>query len=216
MSSADAMTLTREVRHLRVPSINNYPIFATDQLYHIMSRKYKFRNPEGLYFVSFAVVYWMDLFTREKYSQIFIDTLKFYAKDRLELYAYCIMPNHVHMVFRDKNNQPELLLGNIKRYSSQQIQKAIESNPKESRKDWLLWMMARAASKESNVNRRMLWQHHNKPIELWSTHIIDQKIKYIDDNPIKAGYVTESWHWKYSSAVNYADGVGVIDVCEVG
>lgn len=29
-----------------------------------MSRNYKFRNPEELYFVSFAVVFWLDVFTR--------------------------------------------------------------------------------------------------------------------------------------------------------
>ena len=32
-----------------------------------MSRKYKFQNPEGLYFVSFATVYWIDIFTRDIY-----------------------------------------------------------------------------------------------------------------------------------------------------
>ena len=30
-----------------------------------MSRKYKFHNKEGLYFVSFATVYWLDVFTRQ-------------------------------------------------------------------------------------------------------------------------------------------------------
>ena len=32
-----------------------------------MSRKYKFHNKEGLYFVSFATVYWIDVFTRRIY-----------------------------------------------------------------------------------------------------------------------------------------------------
>jgi len=32
-----------------------------------MSRKYKFHNKEGIYFVSFAVVYWIDVFIREAY-----------------------------------------------------------------------------------------------------------------------------------------------------
>ena len=100
-----------------------------------MSRKYKFNNKEGLYFVSFAVVYWIDIFVREKYSSIFIETLKFYEKDRLELFSFCIMPSHVHLIFRDKEKAPELLLVNIKRYSSQMIQKAIENNPQESRKE---------------------------------------------------------------------------------
>jgi putative transposase len=32
-----------------------------------MSRKYKFHNKQGLYFVSFATVYWIDVFIREEY-----------------------------------------------------------------------------------------------------------------------------------------------------
>ncbi|MFN0291578.1 hypothetical protein [Pedobacter helvus] len=35
-----------------------------------MSIKYKFSNPEGLYFVSFAVVGWIDVFTRLVYKDI--------------------------------------------------------------------------------------------------------------------------------------------------
>jgi hypothetical protein len=31
-----------------------------------MSRNNKFHNPEGAYFVSFAVVEWIDLFTRNE------------------------------------------------------------------------------------------------------------------------------------------------------
>lgn len=74
-----------------------------------MSRKYKFYNSEGLYFVSYAVVYWIDIFVREEYCNIFIDTLKYYQlEDRLELYAYYIMPSHIHLIIRDKTKEPEI------------------------------------------------------------------------------------------------------------
>ncbi|MDG1028301.1 MAG: hypothetical protein P8O98_04795 [Flavobacteriaceae bacterium] len=35
-----------------------------------MSRKYKFRNPTAAYFISFATVYWMDIFTRPYYFSL--------------------------------------------------------------------------------------------------------------------------------------------------
>jgi hypothetical protein len=35
-----------------------------------MSRKYKFRNPEAAYFVSFATCFWIDVFTRQCYFSI--------------------------------------------------------------------------------------------------------------------------------------------------
>ena len=42
-----------------------------------MSRNYKFHNSEAAYFVSFAVVEWLDVFTRNEYKDILIDSLKF-------------------------------------------------------------------------------------------------------------------------------------------
>lgn len=59
-----------------------------------MSRNYKFHNPEGLYFISFAVVGWLDVFTRNDYKDLFLESLEFcQKKKRLEIHAWCIMTN---------------------------------------------------------------------------------------------------------------------------
>ena len=44
----------------------------------MMSRNYKFHNPEGLYFISFAVVGWFDVFIRNEYKDLFLESLKYY------------------------------------------------------------------------------------------------------------------------------------------
>jgi REP element-mobilizing transposase RayT len=178
-----------------------------------MSRKYKFLNKEGLYFVSFAVVNWIDVFTRPVYSDVIIEGLS-YCKNNLglQLYCWCIMPSHVHLIFSAANNNPEIILGRFKEYASKQLVKAIQENIQESRKEWLLWMFKRAASKSSNVSDHQFWQHHNKPIELWSANVIEQKADYIHNNPVESGFVTETWHWKYSSAIDYCDGKGLINI----
>ena len=49
---------------------------------HVMSRKYKFSDQDKLYFVSFAVVYWIDLFIRKEYKDIIISSLHCAAKRR--------------------------------------------------------------------------------------------------------------------------------------
>jgi hypothetical protein len=41
-----------------------------------MSTKYKFRNQEQLYFISFAVVGWIDLFIRNEYKDIMLESWK--------------------------------------------------------------------------------------------------------------------------------------------
>jgi putative transposase len=73
-------------------------------------------------------------------------------------------------------------------------------------------MMERAAEKTTYIKNRMLWQHHNKPIELWSQEVIKQKLDYIHNNPLASGFIIDAEHWKYSSAVNYSGGKGNIDV----
>ena len=40
-----------------------------------MSRNYKFNSPEGLYFVSLAVVGWLDVFTR---NYFWLNTIKLF------------------------------------------------------------------------------------------------------------------------------------------
>jgi putative transposase len=116
------------------------------------------------------------------------------------------------MIFAAKENNPEIILGRFKEYTSKQLVEAIESNIRESRREWMLWMFKRAAAKSSNVKTYQFWQHHNKPIELWSANVIEQKADYIHNNPILSGFVTDSWHWKYSSAIDYADGKGLVAI----
>lgn len=168
-----------------------------------MSRKYKFHNPSGIYFVSFAVVNWMDVFIREHYFKILVDSIAYCRKEKgMELFAYCFMPNHVHFIFRSTNEKPMELLRDFKKFTAKKIIFEISENENESRREWLLSAMKKAADKKANVQNYQFWQHNNHPIELWSTHIIKQKLNYIHKNPVVAGFVANPIDWKYSSARN--------------
>jgi hypothetical protein len=46
-----------------------------------MSIAYKIHNPDGLYFISFATVAWVDVFTRLEYRKIIIDSLSFCQRE---------------------------------------------------------------------------------------------------------------------------------------
>ena len=111
-----------------------------------------------------------------------------------------------------KNEDPSGLLRDFKGYTARKTINAIEGNAEESRKQWLLWMMERAGARKRNVQKRQFWQHHNKPIELWSSKVLRQKIDYIHRNPVELGFVVDPIHWKYSSARNYADDETVFEL----
>lgn len=73
-------------------------------------------------------------------------------------------------------------------------------------------MFEKAGKKNSNISKYQFWQQHNKPIELWSDIVIQQKIDYIHNNPVESGLVTDPVDWKYSSARNYQDDHTVLEI----
>ena len=130
----------------------------------------------------------------------------------MEIFAWCIMSSHIHVIFRSGNAQkPELLLDDFKRFTSKTIVQAIIDNPKESRKEFLLEQFIKAGNKSSNVDKYQFWRHDNKPIELWSNKVIDEKIDYIHNNPVEEGYVFRPEDYLYSSAADYAGEKGLLD-----
>ena len=140
-----------------------------------MSRKYKFGDSDKLYFISFAVVYWIDVFVREEYKKIVTDSWQYCQKNKgLEIYGWALMPSHAHMIIGSSKNKLEDIVRDMKSHTSTQLRKAIAEHNGESRKEWMLWMMERAGKKNSqNLNFR-LWQQDNHPIELFDQKILHQ------------------------------------------
>ena len=138
------------------------------------------------------------------------------AKKGMELYAYCFMPSHLHLIFRSTNDGPDGLLRDFKSFTAKKLIEAIETNEQESRKEYLLWFFERAAKKKSNSSKYQFWQHHNQPIGLWSETVIKQKTDYIHNNPVESGLVTKPTYWKYSSARNFQDDHTVLEIDGTG
>lgn len=121
------------------------------------------------------------------------------------IFGYCIMPSHIHLIFRSAEGKPSELIRDLKEFTSRKLIEAVQDNNQESRKEWLLWMLKKAGQRNSNVKNYQLWQQNNKPIEIWSLKVFEQKLNYVHQNPVESGFVMEPWEWKYSSARNYCD-----------
>ncbi|WP_206052082.1 transposase, partial [Nonlabens xiamenensis] len=81
-----------------------------------MSRNYKFHNKAGAYFVSYATVYWIDVFTRQFDFDILEQSVQYCRAEKgMEVYAYCFMPSHIHCIFRSANENPSGLLGDFQK-----------------------------------------------------------------------------------------------------
>ena len=178
-----------------------------------MSRKYKFYNPDGLYFISFATVHWIDVFIRNEYKNIFLDSVQYCQKNKgLIVHAWVIMTSHVHMIISSRNNKLEEIVRDLKSFTSRKIKNEIIENPQESRKEWILWMMERAGRKNKNNNKFQFWQQNNQPIELDNNTIRQQKLEYIHNNPVNEGFVSKPENYIYSSAVDYSGIKGLLGI----
>ena len=171
-----------------------------------MSRNYKIHDQEDLHYLTYATVGWVDVFTRPSYKDILVESLRYCQQAKgLELFAWCIMSNHVHLIARAR---PGYLLQDIlrdhKKFTAKAVVKAIEENPQESRREWLL---AHLRTSEGGIQ---LWQHDLHPIWLRRTDIIQQKLRYIHRNPVEEGLVEEPHHYLYSSARDEAGLPGML------
>lgn len=181
-----------------------------------MSSKYKFKNPDGIYFISFAVVYWIDVFIRNEYKNIFLESLKYCQQNKgLKVHAWVIMTSHVHLIISASDNKLEDIVRDFKSFSSRKLKEAIQDNPQESRKEWMLWMMERAGKKNSNNGNWQFWQQDNHPIELWDNYMQEQKLNYLHQNPVEAGFVARAEDYCYSSANDYCDEKGLLDIVKI-
>jgi len=64
-----------------------------------MSTGYQISEQEEVRYVAFQIVKWVDIFTRQAYRDIIIDSLRYSQQNKaLEVYAYVIMSNHVHLM----------------------------------------------------------------------------------------------------------------------
>ena len=56
------------------------------------------------------------------------------------------------------------------------------------------------------------WQNEYHPVELYSNELIDQKLEYIHNNPVKEGIVEAPEDYLYSSARDYSGMKGLLEI----
>jgi putative transposase len=176
-----------------------------------VSRNYKIHDQADLHYITYATVGWIYVFSRPQYKDIIVESLRYCQQQKgLELFAWCIMSNHVHLIARASDGiKLQDILRDHKKFTSKAILKAIEDNPQESRREWLLGLLHRPDG------AAQLWQHDLHPIWLRRPDIIQQKLTYIHRNPVLEGLVEEPHHYLYSSARDQAGLPGMLPLSAI-
>lgn len=153
-----------------------------------------------------TIVEWIDVFIRKIYREMIIDSLKYCISAKgLNVYAYCIMTNHIHLIVNC--NEPFQLndtIRDFKKFTSKAILKEVRSRG-ESRRAWLLERFRKAADQSAKGKNYKVWQNGNHAIELYNQRFTWIKVNYIHQNPVRGALVDKAEYWKYSSASNYLE-----------
>jgi len=176
---------------------------------------YKIQDQNGLYFLTFTLVDWVDLFTRPIYAEIILDSLKYCQKEKdLMVHAYVIMPSHLHLILSTSNEKGlSQIIQSFKSYTAKAIIRYLEDLSKvESRRYWILRRFEFNARTNKRDSKYQIWRRDNHPVILFSPKAIRTNLNYIHNNPIVSGFVESEEHYRYSSASNYTTGSGLIDV----
>ena len=173
---------------------------------------YQINDQTKAHFITATVVDWVDVFSRKIYKDIVIESLDFCIKNKgMILYGYVIMTNHLHMVVQSENGKLSDLIRDFKKFTARTILDTIESEP-ESRKDWMLKRFEFACRSHSRNEKYQFWQYGNHPEEVFTEKFLWQKLDYIHLNPVRAGIVEKASHYLYSSASNYVNGSGILQI----
>ncbi|WP_436516250.1 REP-associated tyrosine transposase [Ekhidna sp. To15] len=178
-----------------------------------MGDSYQIKDQEGLYFLTFQVVGWVDIFSRKVYRDIVVESLNYCRKNKgLKIYSYVIMTNHLHIIVQSEKGALSDTIRDFKRFTSNRIMNEVENNNQESRKEWIEMVFRYHAKYNGRVNDKQFWTHENHAVELTDNDIIDSKLDYIHSNPVRAGWVESGEDYLYSSARNYGGLKGQLEI----
>jgi REP element-mobilizing transposase RayT len=180
-----------------------------------MTRAYGISDNSRLHFVTFTIVQWIKIFKIENYCRTFLDSVKYCQKNKgLKVYAWCIMPNHVHMIIGAKDNAKlENIIRDLKSYTSRKVHLLLEerSNIDLNIEDTLNRLIRIGRNNRKNKDFQ-LWQQPYHAVELSTNEMMDQRLDYIHNNPVKAGLVDVQEEWAWSSATDYYGGKGLLEI----
>ena len=165
-----------------------------------MSTGYQIDDQYGMYFLTPTIVDWVDVFTRKQHRDILINSLNFCVKEKaLSVYGYVIMTNHMHMIVQSRDGKLSNTIRDFKKFTAMQILETIKNEP-ESRREWILHRFEWNAAQHARNSNHQIWTHENHATIIHSPDFFREKLKYIHENPVRAGWVEREEDYIYSSA----------------
>lgn len=164
-----------------------------------MAFAYTIKDQGALYFVTFTVHQWVDVFTRPLYREILLESLQYCQTTKgLNIYAWVLMSNHIHLIVSAKHENLSDVIRDFKKYTAKKIVEAIRSNKQESRREWMLLSLCRG-------EKIWFWEEGYHGVEINDISMYESKVNYIHLNPVRNGLVAKEEDYLFSSAIDFKE-----------
>ena len=137
---------------------------------------YPIDNPP--YFYTATILNWNLLLVKDQYKYYIMNSLKFLVQDqRIYLYGFVIMPNHIHLEWMMRGDHT---LGEVKnsfmKFTAQQMKLDMLKNNDPALLNF----------KSTQRDRKFqIWERNALSIPIYSREVMEQKLEYIHNNPVQ-------------------------------
>jgi putative transposase len=157
-------------------------------------------SPGQIHIVTLSVAGNIDVFTRYVYCDIIVDNLNYFIEQKhLLVYEYVLMPSRLYLMAGTGKGNISRLLRDFKRITGQQLFRAVSTNAKEDRKEWLNRLFNFYSNRYQDNSDRHFWQFGNNPRIVQENSLEVQRMELLQI-PVKARLVADASHYLYCSA----------------
>ena len=148
-----------------------------------------------------TVLDWLPVLIEARYIDPIIESLNYCrAHKGLQLFAFVVMPNHLHLIAAASADL-NAVMRDFKRFTSRTIHDRLKEDGRDTAVYWLAHATQAARRQRGELG---LWADGFHPQAVYSRDVIQQKLAYLHDNPVRKGLVQTPEEWWYSSAGWYA------------
>lgn len=178
------------------------------------SKKTKYN--EGYHFITIVTNKRVEVFKYKDTALIAINTMLFYEKrGDFSLKGYIIMPDHIHMIceFLDSGKSPRpphvtqpvsgrspdlpAIIRDIKKYIAKETVRTLITLDEE------MLLTIRLTRQKKRRHTYQLWQPDYYDFNILTESKLNEKLKYMYENPLRKGLCDNAFDYEFSDAKRY-------------
>lgn len=151
-----------------------------------------------LFFFTATIHQWKSLLQKQAYCTVILDSFQYLSqKGLLDIFAFVIMPNHIHTIWRTNAlNGKETVQGSFLKYTAHEFKRLILQTEPSLLNDFAV---------DAKNKKFEFWQRDSLAVHLYTPAVAYQKLEYIHMNPLAEHWqlVKDPSDFVYSSASFY-------------